>query len=142
MYASIDHIYLGPDLHMHFQSPESRMQADMIRDIKYSCCKFLVTLCCQIKDRFCTENKLWYFASYLKPHKLLSAQSRLTLPTLVDFCSEVPCIDADIQALDDEWCSKDWVTMQDDIRDHVKGDVTEFYKKLLEYEDIFGTKTF
>lgn len=75
------------------------------------------------------DNRLWYLASYLKPHKHLSAQSRLTLPTLVDYCSEVPRTDANIQAIDDEWRSIDWVTIQADIGDHVKGDVTEFYKK-------------
>lgn len=139
-YLPLHQVFLGHSLHSQFQNGGIRDRPSLIMDVRVRCRQFLITMCTQIKRRFPLNDNLWKLASYLTPTRALDSGTRLELPTLGDLVKEVPRIyQGNIDHLDDEWRLLPWHNFPENLN---KYDVVEFYRTVMEAEDLQGNKKF
>lgn len=93
------------------------------------------------KKRFDLSDRWWQRCSYFSPRKLLDSNSRLTMPSLQEFVQAIPRLFCDdIQNLDNEWRSLEYVHMPPELKD--TQNIVSFYKKLSGITDCEGNPRF
>lgn len=132
----LDSIYLGVSLSNHLAKPEI-VASGMVRDFKLNCRKFLIKLCCEIRQRFNFRDPVFSQIIALDPENALSCRYRNTVPTLVNLMRNMPrCLgQLSMQDIDDQWrrlpnCTE---SLPSNILNTKKPD--EFWHQLLVYED-------
>lgn len=103
-----DTMYFGVQVMTKIANQDIQSRQDMVLDFRKRCRDFLITGCCQIRNRYDFSDVLLQKLSILSPKNAVSHAQRKTEPTLLPMMLKVPCIMRDRtneekQAIDDEW---------------------------------------
>ena len=87
------------------------------------------------------KNEMWHPTKFLAPQEMMSIESRRELTTLVKLVDDLPRLNDNINAIDDEWRSLNWASLPDALR-YPKCDIVTFYTQLMDFKDRLGQNKF
>ncbi|CAH0719096.1 unnamed protein product, partial [Brenthis ino] len=130
-------MYFGVQLMTEIANQDIQSRQDLISDFQKRARDFLITGCCQIRNRYDFSNVLLQKLSILSPKNAVSRAQRTMEPTLLPMMLKVPCImkgktNEQKQAIDDEWrLLPETVLPEDLFLDIDKMSPDEFWSKIL-----------